>query len=302
MNIFIIRTLCLWLLFCLLTASASAHPKISKDLEQANPSLPVNVIVQYRPGVSLLKTVLNGVTGLVGQLPLVNAVIFRILPPQALTMVGDSDVEYISLDRGVRAKLDYANPAFKSNLAFTAGVKGKGITVAVIDSGIGNHADLRGGLGLLSRIAYQESFVPGELTGDDRFGHGTHVAGIIAGDGSRSTGSNFKATFRGLAPAARLMNLRVLNGEGKGTDSAVIAAIHRAILLKTLFNVKVLNLSLGRPVWESYIIQRPRYAGRWKLRGKQASSWWFPQVMRGGITPPEQTGMARSARPLIAHT
>src|SRR5687768_10435378 len=171
MNIFIIRTLCLWLLFCVLTAGAFAHPKISKDLEQANPLIPVNVIVQYRPGISaglsgLLKTVINGVTGLLGQIPLINAVLFRILPLQALTMAADPDVEYISLDRGVGAKLDYANPAVNTNLAFTAGVTGKGITVAVIDSGIGNHADLGGAAGLLpgllpgllSRIAYQESF------------------------------------------------------------------------------------------------------------------------------------------------
>src|SRR5207342_982645 len=59
-------------------------------------------------------------------------------------------------------------------------------------------------------------------------------------------------TFRGIAPKANLINLRVLDASGSGTDSAVIAAIGQAISLKNQYNIRVINLSLGRPVFESY--------------------------------------------------
>ena len=87
---------------------------------------------------------------------------------------------------------------------------------------------------------------------DDHYGHGAHVAGIIGGNGKLSSGSNAIHTFRGIAPNVNLINLRVLDANGKGTDSAVIAAIQEAIALKNKYNIRVINLSLGRPVYESY--------------------------------------------------
>ena len=102
----------------------------------------------------------------------------------------------------------------------------------------------------------RESFVPGRegtsaAATDDEFGHGTHVAGIIGGNGWSSTG-DFEVTFRGVAPKSLLINLRVLDENGVGSESAVIAAIQRAIELKSVFNIRVINLSLGRPMSESY--------------------------------------------------
>ena len=76
----------------------------------------------------------------------------------------------------------------------------------------------------------------------------------MAGDASQSTGGNYTRTFRGIAPNANLINLRVLDGTGAGTDSAVIAAIQKAISLKNTWNIRVINLSLGRAVFESYTL------------------------------------------------
>ena len=211
------RLAAVWLLVIGSIVSATANPKISSDLERANPAVEVNVIVQYKPG-SPLRTLLGSVTNLVQQLPLIGAVVFRILPQQALSMAEEPDVDYISLDRRVGGRLDYASAAVNANLAYNAGTTGRGSTVAVIDSGI-THADMRnsGLLGLLPRVVYQESFVPGDSRTEDTFGHGTHVAGIIAGDGHESAGSGYTTTFRGIAPEARLMNLRVLDAQGKGS-------------------------------------------------------------------------------------
>ena len=56
----------------------------------------------------------------------------------------------------------------------------------------------------------------------------------------------------GIAPGANLLNFRVLDANGNGSDSSVIAAIEQAIALKNKYNIRVINLSLGRPVFESY--------------------------------------------------
>jgi serine protease AprX len=118
------------------------------------------------------------------------------------------------------------------------------VGVAVIDSGIYNHPDLQG------RVVYHQSF-NGSSTAD-LYGHGTHVAGIIGGNGHSSTGSGYIKTFKGIAPNVTLVDLRVLDQNGSATDSMIISAIQQAIALKSKYNIRVMNLSLGRPVYESY--------------------------------------------------
>ena len=102
------------------------------------------------------------------------------------------------------------------------------------------------------RIVYSQNFVPGQNDALDHYGHGTHVAGLIAGNGELSTGPMNFRTFYGAAPNASIINLRVLDENGGGTDSSVIAAIEEAISLKSTYNIRVINLSLGRPIYESY--------------------------------------------------
>ena len=94
--------------------------------------------------------------------------------------------------------------------------------------------------------------MPGDSRTVDAYGHGTHVAGILAGDGGKSTGLLYTRTFLGIAPGSKIVNLRVLDSEGRSTDSTVIAAIGRAIELKDTYGIRVINLSLGRPIFESY--------------------------------------------------
>ena len=86
---------------------------------------------------------------------------------------------------------------------------------------------------------------------DDLYGHGTHVAGIVAGNGADSTCTTCTRTVKGIAPNANLINLRVLDENGNGTDSNVIAAIDQAIALASTYNIRVINLSVGGPVLES---------------------------------------------------
>src|SRR6202035_4428763 len=96
----------------------------------------------------------------------------------------------------------------------------------------------KGFLGLANsfpNVSYAESFVSGEGV-DDYYGHGTHIAGSIAGNGANSYGSAYLHDIHGVAPGAHLINLKVLNRNGQATDSDVIKAIERAIQLKDVYN------------------------------------------------------------------
>ncbi|HEY1240027.1 MAG TPA: S8 family peptidase [Bryobacteraceae bacterium] len=156
-------------------------------------------------------------------------------------------VKYVSPVRPVSKMLDVTDATVAANIAWNYGWTGTGVGVAVIDSGITKTSDFG------SRIVYSESFVDDTDPGDD-YGHGTHVAGIIGANGANSTGSSYTRTFKGIAPNVNLINLRVLDANGSGDESDVIAAIQRAIQLKNSYNIRVINLSLGRPVYESYTL------------------------------------------------
>src|SRR5262245_33292483 len=180
-------------------------------------------------------------------------VVTMTLPASSIPFVASMEkVRYISWDRPVSMSLDHAAKAVSADVGWSYGLKGKGVSVAIIDSGIWQHADLNELGSTDSRVVYGESFVPGDASTADLYGHGTHVAGIVGGNGQSSSNS-YKGEYRGIAPEVGIVNLRVLDANGQGADSAVIAAIDRAIEFKGKYNIGVINLSLGRPVYESYI-------------------------------------------------
>ena len=246
------------------TLAQADDSKISPDL-RANPSSQkVQVVVQYAPGTQVTCSGLLGLVGCVvndvlklggtilGQLPLVNGVVAVLDGNGIVNLSNQSNVVYISADRPLTPALSSAAPAVNAEFAWQSNYTGAGIGIALIDSGVSNHADLYQGILPLSRVVYQQSFVPGTSSGGDQYGHGTHIAGLIAGDGLSSTGFIYNKTFKGIAPGAKIINLRVLDANGAGTDSQVIAAISQAIALKSNYNIRVINLSLGRAVYESY--------------------------------------------------
>ena len=121
-------------------------------------------------------------------------------------------------------------------------LSGRGITVAVIDSGFDPKH-----LALKSRTLATVDFTGGD--GVDRFGHGTHVAAIIAGQAGRSADTRM---YQGVAPGAYLLNLRVLGSDGSGEASDVIEAIDWSVDHRQQYNIRVINLSLGAPVLQPY--------------------------------------------------
>ena len=137
--------------------------------------------------------------------------------------------------------------------AWNAGYNGAGVGVAVIDSGINDsHPDLWDSTESYSRVVYRQDFTGTSASSSggaqyDLYGHGTHVAGIIGGNGYLSGGN-----YAGVAPGVNLVDLRALDLNGLGSDSTVIAAIQQAIALQKTYNIRVINLSLGRGIFVSY--------------------------------------------------
>src|SRR5207237_3599304 len=123
---------------------------------------------------------------------------------------------------------------------------GNGISIAILDSGIDvNHYSFRNSLGL-SRVIVSRDFT-GENRTDDPYGHGTHVASLAAGNGQVSNGA-----YTGVAPGANLLNLRVLNAQGSGSTSNLLAALDWVLSFRTTFNISVVNLSLGTRAADAY--------------------------------------------------
>ena len=120
------------------------------------------------------------------------------------------------------------------------------------------------------------------------------MAGIVAGNGSSSDQPGAFRTFKGIAPNANILDLRVLDQNGASSDSVVIAAIQKAVQLKSQYNVRVINLSLGRPIMKAAL--RIRCARRWKRPGRAESWWWWRPAMKAA------TDMRRFCRPAAART
>jgi serine protease AprX len=192
------------------------------------------------------------------QLRLINGTSYSVPAASLPTLAADPNVASVSVDHKVHMLLDNTTAAVNAPAAWSAGLDGSGIGIAVIDSGISEHDDLQGSNG--SRIVYRQDFV-GTGT-NDQYGHGEHVAGILAGNGADSMCPNCSRHFVGVAPNANLLDLRVLDQNGESNDSTVIAAIDQAIQLQAQYNVRVINLSLGRPVYESYQSDRGGGGGR----------------------------------------
>ena len=187
--------------------------------------------------------------GTIGRrLPIIDAVVAEV-PNTSLGALSDSTlVVRIALDRSVRGTLNRTATTIGAIAARQDfGYDGAGVGVAVIDSGVVPwHDDLATPDGGAQRVAAFVDFVQGQQSPYDDYGHGTHVAGIIVGNGFDSGGAR-----AGVAPGARLVVLRVLDAAGRGRISDVIAAIGYAVEHKDAFGLRVINLSIGAGVFES---------------------------------------------------
>jgi serine protease AprX len=179
----------------------------------------------------------------------------------------------------------------RATLGLRSTQKGAGVGVAVIDSGIAPTWDLA------NRVTHFRDFTNGGIVAalSDGYGHGTHVAGLIAGNGLLSLGK-----YVGIAPSARIIGLKVLDSQGAGYTSDVIAALEFAVTNRVTLGIDVINLSLGHPVFERpetdplvHAVQNAAAAGIVVV--VSAGNWGLDaggDVGYGGITSPGNAAAA----------
>lgn len=124
------------------------------------------------------------------------------------------------------------------------GIYGKGVCVAVIDTGISLHPDF---IYRKNRIVDFYDVLRGRLEPYDDSGHGTHVAGILAGSGAASAGR-----YMGVAPECSLVSVKVLNRKGNGSIADVLAGFAWVMRNKERYNIRVLNISVGTAIDKDY--------------------------------------------------
>ena len=124
------------------------------------------------------------------------------------------------------------------------GINGRGVGVAIIDSGIAPSADFGTRIKAFYDFTHRsETGAPTTPAPYDDLGHGTHVAGLIA-----SAGAGPSYMFQGVAPAANLIVVKVLDKLGASSTSTVIAALEYIVDNQKTLGVNVINLSLGHPI------------------------------------------------------
>lgn len=180
------------------------------------------------------------------------------IPADALIdLAVEESVNRLSLDDAVQVTSSSARrasnrPVYPSNNRL---YRGQYVGVAVVDTGIAGHTDLGSNIRQYSFLggAYPQPVVDGseidsynDAPRNDGYGHGTHVAGIISGSGKGSSGAH-----SGAATGASLLSLQVLDSNGQGQMSDVMAALDWLLQYGPHFDIKVVNLSLGKPVSES---------------------------------------------------
>ena len=123
---------------------------------------------------------------------------------------------------------------------------GNNVRIAVVDSGIAEHADLKSGA--QSRIVARVNFGPTSSTPDDDYGHGTHIAGIMGGNGARSAGK-----YMGVAPDAKFVDVKVTDDRGAGSTSNLVNGLQWVLNNKNTYNIRIVNLSINSSVPDSYL-------------------------------------------------
>jgi serine protease AprX len=163
---------------------------------------------------------------------LINAVKVSGLSKEAAEQISKlPGVNYVEKDITFHATLEKSAPEIGAPVAWESGYTGKGVTVCIVDTGIdGTHPDLK------DRIVGWKDIVNNRPMPYDDFGHGTHCAGIIAGNGAASGGK-----YRGIAPEASLIAVKVLSKDGSGNESDILAGIEYAAST----NASIISLSLG---------------------------------------------------------
>src|SRR5690606_37435575 len=174
----------------------------------------VPVIVQFKENISHIENSLESLSKKIGaNLPLINGFAGHISTEIIYRLSNSPEIDYISFDSRVHTLLDIAAPSIEAYFPHDKGYEGEGITVAIIDTGISPHYDLTRPY---NRIVDFKDLVNKKSEPYDDNGHGTHVSGIIAGNGYSSRGR-----YLGVAPKTNVLAIKALDENGGGSSSKI---------------------------------------------------------------------------------
>ena len=170
--------------------------------------------------------------------------------PAVAHVWGDGRIRMNILDLDLLDGMDSvaANKVWRQSIRLPSSYSGAGVGVAVLDTGVTRVADLG------NRVRVRVDFTP-DHDGYDRYGHGTHMAGLIAGDGALSGG-----TWAGAARKANLISVKVAGKDGSTDVSVVIAAMQWIVAHRSAYNIRILNLSFGTDAIQPYLLDPLDYA------------------------------------------
>jgi serine protease AprX len=230
-------------------ATLGLDPLLELPASLLTGSSPVIVTAVDTATIDQLALIVQQAGGTPGRrLGIINGLAAVLPNPSILAVAASSLVQHVAYDRMSGGAMERTGPTIGAPLVRAElGVDGSGIGVAVIDSGITAwHDDLANGSGG-QRVSQFVDLVSGAPLPYDDYGHGTHVAGIIAGNGFDSGGAR-----SGIAPGANLVIIKALDGSGQGRISDVIAGLDYVVSHQQDFNIRIVNLSVGAGVYESY--------------------------------------------------
>src|SRR5919106_2988684 len=231
-----------------------AHPSLLREA-QAHPGSTISVIVrETTPASTEAEELIHRLRGNVTHdLFLVGGFSAR-LPAGALpTLIDSRSVDHVWGDGPIRMNildLDLldgmdsvaANKVWRQSIRLPSSYSGAGVGVAVLDTGVTRVADLG------NRVSVRVDFTP-DHDGYDRYGHGTHMAGLVAGDGALSGG-----TWAGAARKANIISVKVAAEDGSTDVSVVIAAMQWVTTHRAAYNIRILNLSFGTDAIQPYLL------------------------------------------------
>ena len=243
MNVMIMRysILLIALLFCSVSYAASVDQKVLSELQDSNDVAVIVVLGENtNPADAELSSsgfnkeselgLINGVSGTIGR-------------SEIGSLLSNPLVESVHLNKPIYATLAESAPLVNATSVWQlkmngVNITGAGETVCVVDTGINyTHPAIAG------RFLGGYDFVNNDNDSMDDNGHGTHVAGIVASN---------NLTYRGIAPEASLVGIKVLNSVGSGSEGDVISGISWCVSNSTAYNISVISMSLAGGNYSAY--------------------------------------------------
>jgi len=258
-------------------SSAPLDPRIA-TVAARHPGTVLQAIVQFNAPVTRAKAQADAtrVHGrVIGNLPIIHGLAVELTAARARSLAANPDVHAVSLNTAVAPQsVPYGHLPFQmaglgvsgAELQTTydqtlgvlplwkVGVTGTGVGVAVVDTGVdGSLPDFASKDHGSSRVVASAVANADATTATDSYGHGTDVAGIIAGNGdNRGSGDPLHGQYIGVAPNANLISIKVSDETGKATVLDVIYGLQFAVAHQSQFNIRVINLSLDSATPQSY--------------------------------------------------